>query len=78
MVDNGATVLKSCLPPLEMRTTKAAGGLLPTAKTSTATKTTFDYPTFWFCQTEEAHSERTLTPSTWYDDSSFRRKVFLR
>ena len=41
-VENGAAAPKSCLSPLEMRTPTAAGGLLPTGKTSTAARTTFD------------------------------------
>ena len=45
LVDNGAAAPKSCLSPLEMRSPTAAGGLLPTGKTSTATKTPFDHPT---------------------------------
>ena len=59
LVENGAAVPKSCLSPLEMRTTTAAGGLLPIGETSTATRTTFDYSTLWFYQTKETHSERT-------------------
>ena len=38
VVENGATAPTSCLPHLEMRTTTAAGSLLPTDETSTATK----------------------------------------
>ena len=38
MVENGAAAPKPCLSSLEMRTTSAAGGLLPTGKTSTAIK----------------------------------------
>ena len=30
LVDNDTAAPKSCLPPLKMRTTTAAGGLLPT------------------------------------------------
>ena len=56
LVDNGAVALKSRLSPLEMRSPTAAGGLLPTGKTSTSTKTTFfDHPTVWFCLTEETN-----------------------
>ena len=44
LVDNGATAPKLCLPPLEMRTTTAAGGLPPIGETSTATKITFNQP----------------------------------
>ena len=51
--ENGAAALKSCLPPLEMRITTAAGGLLPTDETSTATKITFNKPPLWLCSTEE-------------------------
>ena len=36
LVENDAASLKSCLPSLEMRTTIAAGGLLPPGKASTA------------------------------------------
>ena len=55
LIDNGAAAPTSCLSLLEMRTTTASGCLLPTGKTSTATKTTFHYPTLWFCQTEETN-----------------------
>ena len=43
LVGKGAAAPKSCLLPLEMRTTTAAGGLLPTGEISTATSTTFDH-----------------------------------
>ena len=76
LVDNGAAAPKSCLSLLEMRSPTAAGGLLPTGETSTATRTTFDYSTLWFCQTEAAHSRRTSILSAWYD-SSFRRNKLL-
>ena len=76
LVENSAATPKSCLSPLEMHTTTAAGGLLPTDETSTATKTTSDYSTLWFCQTEETSSERISTPPAWYD-SSFRRNELL-
>ena len=36
VVESGNAAPKSCLPSLEMRTTTAAGGLVPTGKTSTA------------------------------------------
>ena len=76
MVENGTAAPKSCISPLEMRTTTAASGLLPTGKISTATRTTFDYSTLWSCQTEEMYSEMTSTPSAWYY-SSFRRNKLL-
>ena len=77
LVDNGAAAPKSCLAPLEICTTTAAGGLLLTGETSAATKTTFNYSTIWFCQTDETHSERTSIPPAWYDDSNFRRNKLL-
>ena len=40
LVDNSAAAPKSCLSSLEIRTTTAAGGLLPAGETATATKTT--------------------------------------
>ena len=75
VVNNGAAAPKSYLSPLEMRSPTAAGGLLPTGKTSTATKTTFEHPTLWFCLTEDTDLG-TSTPSTLYD-SSFRRSNLL-
>ena len=51
LVKDGATAPKLCLPSLEMRTTTAAGGLLPTGKTSTATETNFNQPPLQFCST---------------------------
>ena len=75
-VENGAAVPKSCLSPLEMRTTTAGGGLLLTGETSTATRTTFDSSVLWFCQTEETYSDRTSIPCAWYD-SRFRRNKLL-
>ena len=58
LVKNSAAAPKSCLSPLalEMRTPKAAGGLLPTDKNSTATRTAFHQLPFWFCLTEEISS----------------------
>ena len=37
LVEDGAAAPKSCLSSLEMRTTTATGGLIPTGKISTAT-----------------------------------------
>ena len=70
LVENGAAAPKSCLSPLEMRTTTTAGGLLPTSKTSTATKTIFDHPTLWCCLTEETNLG-TSTQSVTYDSRFF-------
>ena len=40
LVEDGATSPESCLPSLEVRSSTAAGGLVPTGEASTATETT--------------------------------------
>ena len=72
LVENGAAAPKSCLSPLKMRTPTAAGGLLHTGKTSSATRTTFDQPPLRFYSTEETNSEKTSTQSASYDSSCWR------
>ena len=52
LVNNSAAAPKSCLSPSEMCSPTAADGSLPTGEISTTTKTTFDYPTLWFCLIE--------------------------
>ena len=52
LVEDGAVAPKSCLPSFEMRSTTAAGGLVPIGKTSTATETTSNEPLLRFCATE--------------------------
>ena len=74
LVDNSAAAPKSCLPPLEMRTTTAAGGLLPTGETSTATKTTFGQPTLRLCLTEETNL-RTSTQLVSYNSSLWKNNL---
>ena len=74
LVGKDAAAPKSCLSLVEMHATIAAGGLLPTGKTSTATTTTFDHSTLWFCQTEETIL-RTSTPSASYDSSFWRNNL---
>ena len=75
VVKNGTAAPKSCLSPLEMRTT-VAYGLLPTGETSTAIKTTSDYSTIWFCQAEETHFKRISILPAWYH-SNFREINYL-
>ena len=55
LVDNGAAASKSCLPSLEMRSPTAAGGLLLTGESSTATKTIFNKPPLRLYSTEETN-----------------------
>ena len=77
---NGAVAPKSWLSPLEMRTTSAAGGLLSTGKTSTATKTTYNQPPLWLYSTGKTNSKKTnlRTPIPFVSyDRSFRRNKLL-
>ena len=59
LVENGAAAPKSCLSPLEMRSTTATGDLLPTGEVSTATRITFDQPPLRIYSTEGMNSKRT-------------------
>ena len=52
LVDIGAAASTPCLSPVEMQTLTAAGDLLPTGKTSTATMTIFHQLPLWFCLTK--------------------------
>ena len=57
LVENGDESPKSCFQSLEMRSPSAAGGLVPTGKTSTATETTFNQSPLRFYMTEETYSK---------------------
>ena len=70
-VESGNAAPKSCLPSLEMRTKTAAGGLLPTGKTYTAT-TTFNEPLLQFYSTEKVNCKKTSTPYVSYDNSVWK------
>ena len=76
VVESGDASPESCLPSLEMRTTTAAGGLVLTGKTSTATEANFNQPPVRFYSTEETGSEanckKGLTPSASYDNSFWK------
>ena len=80
LVEDGTTAPKSCLPSLEMHITTAAGGLVPTGKTS-ATETNFNQPPLRFCSTEEtdleANCKKTSTPYVSYDSSAFQDSNLL-
>ena len=75
VVESGDAAPESCLPSLEMRSSTAAGGLVPTGKTSTATETTVNKPLLQFYSTEEENSKkknlRTSAPYVSYDSSVF-------
>ena len=77
VVECGAAAFESCLPPIEMRPSTAAGGLVPTGDASKASETTLNEPPLRFCLTEEtdlkAKNSWTSVPSASYNSSSFRR-----
>ena len=83
VVESGDAAPKSCLPSLEMRSSTAAGGLVPTGEASTATdtsskatETNFNQPPLRVYTTEETDSEanykKTSTPYASYDSSVFQ------
>ena len=78
LVEEGATSPESCLPFLEMRSSTAAGGLVPTGEVSTATETISNEPLLRFYATEETNpkekSSWTSLPSASYDSSVFQER----
>ena len=76
VVESGDTAPKSCLPSLKIRTTTAAGGLVPTGKISTATETTSNEPLLRFYAAEEiTPKEKKIWTSilfAWYDSSFWK------
>ena len=77
MVESGAATSESCVPSLEMRSSSAAGGLVPPGEASTAKRTNFNQPPIRFCSTEETDLEpnckKTSIPYASFDSSSFWR-----
>ena len=57
VVESGDAAPKSCLPSLEMRSSTAAGGLVPTGEASTAKRTTSNEPLLRFYAAEEMNPE---------------------
>ena len=57
VVESGAAASESCLPSMEMRSSTAAGGLVPTGEASTASETTLNEPPLRFCSTEKMDLE---------------------
>ena len=80
VVESGDVAPKSCLLSLEMRSPTAAGGLVPTGETSTATKTTYNVTYLRLNATEETNpkekNSRTSISSASYD-SSFSKLLAL-
>ena len=81
VVESGPVASESRLPSMEMRSSTAAGGLVPTGKASNASETTSNEPLLRFYETEEMNSEGdskmedswTVTPSASYDNSNVWR-----
>ena len=73
----GTAISVSCLPSSEMRSSTAAGGLVPTGDASTASETTLNEPPLRFCPAEEIDLEpnckKTSTPYALFDSSSLWR-----
>ena len=57
VVESDPAASESCLPPMEMRSSTATGGLVPTGEASTALETTLNEPPLRFCPTEETDLE---------------------
>ena len=57
VIESGVAASESCLPSLEMRSSTAAGGLVPTGEASTASETTSNEPLLRFYETEEMNPE---------------------
>ena len=76
VVESGDAAPKLCLPSLEMRSSTAAGGLVPTGETSTA-ETTVNKPLLKFYSTEKEDSKKenlwTSIPSAWYNSSFWKQ-----
>ena len=81
LVEDGATSPESCLPSLEIRSSTAAGDLVPTGETSTATETTANKPLLQSYSSVEESSKkkkiRTSTPYVSYDSSAFQESNLL-
>ena len=73
LAEGGDVEPKSRLQFLKIRSSTAAGGLVPTGEISTATETAVNKPLLQFYSTEEDNSKkkslRTSVPSPWYDSS---------
>ena len=75
VVESGSAASESCLPSMEMRSSTAAGGLIPTGEASTTSEITLNEPLLRFCLTEETDLEpnwkKTSTPYASFESSSF-------
>ena len=60
VVESGGAAPESCPLSLEIRSSTAAGGLVPTGKTSKATETTVNKPLLQFYSTKEENSKKKI------------------
>ena len=60
VVESGNVASESCLPSLEMPSSTAAGGLVPTGEASTASETTSNEPLLRLYDTEDMNPEADL------------------
>ena len=75
VVEGGDAASETCLPSLEMRSSTAAGGLVPTGEASATKETNFNQPSVRFCLTKEtdhleANCKENSMSSASYDSSS--------
>ena len=74
VIECGDAASESCFPPMEMRSSTAAGGLVPTGDASKASETTLNEPPLRFCLAEEtdlkAENSWTSVPFASYVSSS--------
>ena len=81
VVESGPAASKLCPPSMKMRSSTAAGGLVPTGEASKASETTSNEPLFRFYETEEMNPEDdskiedswTVSQSASFDSSNFWR-----
>ena len=75
VVDSGPAASESCLPSMEMRSSTAAGGLVPTVEASTASENTLNEPPLRLCPTEETdlklNCKKTSATYASFESSSF-------
>ena len=64
LIDKGAEAPKPCLPPVEMRTPTATGGLLPAGTAPTAMRVIFPRPLFFWSLGEEIKEKTGRTTLT--------------
>ena len=72
MVESSNAASESCLPFMEMRSSTAAGGLVPTGEASKASGTTSNEPLLRFYETEEVNPEGDSKMETCMDFDSIR------